>query len=373
MKMLTPLLLTLLCAAPAWAASDLVMTGDFTITEQTSQPLSEDLAALIGSTFSFTLEASELTTETTDFNGYPGRRVAAAQLSVVLSGDSLAVLDGLVGATWQGCNSDPFLRFTTFPDSPHLPPSYSVCVETPDTGFRLSLDGYTDATPGTSRYPALGDFAVASGRLSSLAVDGVRFFGSATSATVVDLPTLSTGFVEPPGEVCAMGGLGEASGLDIDRSGTLERAEFTTEALQCLRNGHDVLVTQSAATSECATGAGTLIRFGRDLDGDDVLDEDEVEASTLVCDGEDGADGTNGVDGTNGADGVNGVDGEDGLNGESGSGCSVTENADGSATISCADGTSAKVAGGSGCTAAPVPALGLALVALFGWRRRRAA
>jgi len=51
-------------------------------------------------------------------------------------------------------------------------------------------------------------------------------------------------------------------------------------------------------------------------------------------DGQNGADGTNGVDGTDGQDGVDGTNGVDGQNGTS---CTVVENENGSATVTCGE------------------------------------
>ena len=60
--------------------------------------------------------------------------------------------------------------------------------------------------------------------------------------------------------------------------------------------------------------------------------------------------------GTNGADGRDGTDGEDGADGKNGSSCSVSNNSDGSATISCTDGTRATIGNGQNGTTAPVHA-----------------
>lgn len=65
--------------------------------------------------------------------------------------------------------------------------------------------------------------------------------------------------------------------------------------------------------------------------------------------GADGVDGVNGVDGQNGADGQDGADGADGADGEDGAdgddgndgeGCTVVDNGDNTATLTCPDGTS---------------------------------
>ena len=59
-----------------------------------------------------------------------------------------------------------------------------------------------------------------------------------------------------------------------------------------------------------------------------------------------------GSTGANGADGENGTNGTNGTNGADGSSCSVIENANGSKTILCEDGTTATVNDGASCTVA---------------------
>jgi len=53
--------------------------------------------------------------------------------------------------------------------------------------------------------------------------------------------------------------------------------------------------------------------------------------------GEPGEDGQNGTDGTNGINGTDGQDGVDGTNGVDGQSCTVVENEDGSATVTCGE------------------------------------
>ena len=53
--------------------------------------------------------------------------------------------------------------------------------------------------------------------------------------------------------------------------------------------------------------------------------------------GEPGQDGVDGIDGTNGENGQDGNDGADGLDGQNGISCTVVENEDGSATVTCGE------------------------------------
>jgi uncharacterized protein (TIGR02145 family) len=65
-----------------------------------------------------------------------------------------------------------------------------------------------------------------------------------------------------------------------------------------------------------------------------------------------GSTGANGADDENGTNGTNGTNGADGEDGADGSSCSVIENANGSKTILCEDGTTATVNDGASCTVA---------------------
>jgi hypothetical protein len=94
--------------------------------------------------------------------------------------------------------------------------------------------------------------------------------------------------------------------------------------------------------------------------------------SVTVADGADGADGASGADGADGATGPTGAAGADGADGADGEPCTVAENDDGSATITCPDGTTATVGGGGCASARGGSAIsGLALLLLVRRRVRR--
>lgn len=161
------------------------------------------------------------------------------------------------------------------------------------------------------------------------------------------------------------------------------------------QNPSSRIATSTVAPGEMGCEAGGVkIDMGFDQNENHVLDDHEVSDSYIVCHGVDGSDGQSGSDGQ---DGFTGFNGEDGLNslikvydesagsnceyggkrivtgldlnadellssneiedtqylcnleplpalaGLDGSSCSVLDNQDGSATISCEDGTSATV------------------------------
>lgn len=75
--------------------------------------------------------------------------------------------------------------------------------------------------------------------------------------------------------------------------------------------------TIPAGDSRCPNG-GITIDSGIDENGNGELDEDEVDNTQVVCNGQDGADGQDGQagqDGQDGQDGAPGADGEDGRDG----------------------------------------------------------
>jgi len=145
------------------------------------------------------------------------------------------------------------------------------------------------------------------------------------------------------------------------------------------------------AGEHCANG-GQWITIGVDEDDDGVLDASEVDQTSYVCDGAPGADGADGADGEDGAAGpagpagspgqagADGADGEagpagsPGQDGQDGASCTVTDHGDGTATVSCPDGTSFELqpadGGCAGGGAEASLALACAALALVALRRR---
>ncbi|MCX2718906.1 DUF7151 family protein [Lentiprolixibacter aurantiacus] len=72
-------------------------------------------------------------------------------------------------------------------------------------------------------------------------------------------------------------------------------------------NGYNTVVTVVVIDpGQVCTNGGTEIFFGLDTNENGQLDENEIQGSTIVCNGEDGQDGTDGQNGQNGSDGQNG-------------------------------------------------------------------
>ncbi len=102
--------------------------------------------------------------------------------------------------------------------------------------------------------------------------------------------SLTSVSTEPAGENCDNGGIKIDSGLDVNADGTLDATEITATAYIC--NGADgnnglIKTTNEAAGINCENG-GIKIDSGIDTNGNGTLDNDEITATTYVCNGSDG-------------------------------------------------------------------------------------
>ncbi len=99
--------------------------------------------------------------------------------------------------------------------------------------------------------------------------------------------TLSTISSEPAGANCENGGVRVDVGADSNGNGTLDASEITSSSFIC--NGADgvnslVTVTSIGAGNRCENG-GTRIESGLDTNGNGNLDDSEVTATAFVCNG----------------------------------------------------------------------------------------
>ncbi len=107
---------------------------------------------------------------------------------------------------------------------------------------------------------------------------------------------------EPEGGECPNAGQRVESGLDEDADDVLDDDEV--ESVRFLCNGIGggvggqalVVVAEEPPGANCALG-GARVRSGVDQDDDAVLDDEEVAATSYVCDGAAGAAGSPGADG----------------------------------------------------------------------------
>ncbi len=218
--------------------------------------------------------------------------VGGQQITSGLDSDRNGVLEGVeIDDVVYVC--DPIPSLVTV--SPEIE---GVSTECPDGGSRIEAGLDTDASgtlePGeiaTTTFVCNGD----DGR-SSLVV---------TNA-------------EPVGENCAEGGSRVDAGLDANEDGVLDVEEVTSTQYTC--NGADGLDGADGASDlvrvssvppgpTCEAG-GLRVETGPDVDGDDVLDPNEVTGQSIVCDGVDGTSGLDSlVDVTPVAPGLDCVDG----------------------------------------------------------------
>ncbi len=91
--------------------------------------------------------------------------------------------------------------------------------------------------------------------------------------------------VEPAGSNCANGGTAVHTGIDTNDDSALQNSEITTTAYVC--NGAAgatslIRLDPEPAGTNCAAG-GTAVHAGVDIDGNDVLDDNEISSTAYVC------------------------------------------------------------------------------------------
>jgi len=114
---------------------------------------------------------------------------------------------------------------------------------------------------------------------------------------------------------CERGGILITMWADSDGNGQWDQSETQSTQRICHgmngKNGQDgtdgedalnlVFRTQAAQTSSCPSGVGgNEVLLGRDRNGNDVLDDSEIEHSYATCNGADGEKGDDGTDGESG-------------------------------------------------------------------------
>lgn len=157
-----------------------------------------------------------------------------------------------------------------------------------------------NGTPGTNGANGTNGTNGADGADGTNGADGVK----ALVATSTDVPTSD----------CAAGGLRVTTGLDVDGDGVLDADEVTRTDTVCNgvagAPGAPTLVVLAPATADdgCANG-GTKITSGVDDNRDGSLATDEIDQRGVVCNGRDGAPGAPGTPGAPGPQGPPGNNG----------------------------------------------------------------
>jgi hypothetical protein len=86
---------------------------------------------------------------------------------------------------------------------------------------------------------------------------------------------------------CANGGYKIQTGLDADGSGTLDASEVQNTQFVCNgANGNNSLFSiKTEAPGINCTNGGFKVGYGKDANGNGILDEDEIENSVFICNG----------------------------------------------------------------------------------------
>jgi len=90
--------------------------------------------------------------------------------------------------------------------------------------------------------------------------------------------------LESTGANCADGGVRIESGLDLNGDGILEANEVTETSYMCNGIASLVNVVPEPAGSNCSAG-GQAIQTGVDTNGDGILEPSEVQHTVYVCNG----------------------------------------------------------------------------------------
>lgn len=95
---------------------------------------------------------------------------------------------------------------------------------------------------------------------------------------------------ENAGANCPNGGEKISAGIDKNSNGILDASEIVSTKFVC--NGSNgvasLLTSQNEAPGANCKSGGIKIQFGQDLNGDNTLNENEIEQTRYVCNGSDG-------------------------------------------------------------------------------------
>jgi len=111
--------------------------------------------------------------------------------------------------------------------------------------------------------------------------------------------SLTSVTTEAAGNNCTNGGTKIASGVDENGNGKLDENEISTTALVCNgSNGSGSLtkITTETAGTNCTNG-GLKLEYGTDKNGNGMLENDEISATSYVCNGSDSSNGSSNTSG----------------------------------------------------------------------------
>ncbi len=115
-------------------------------------------------------------------------------------------------------------------------------------------------------------------------------------------PTISLINTQPftTNDVCPTGGIEINAGVDSDLDGALGADEVTTTNYLC-HGESDIGTTMALVSSssfnenEVCPQGGLAIASGQDINGNGILEDNEISKTDFLCHGEDGADGSQGL------------------------------------------------------------------------------
>lgn len=195
--------------------------------------------------------------------------------------DDGVLSDAEVASTVFSCEGDPGVNGTNGRDGTDGFTALIQMYEEPPTADGECLFGGTRIEAGldTDR----------DGELSDSEVSAVQFV---CSVPVNEFMTLVHNSRELPGEQCEQGGVRTEIGIDDDNDRLLDPDEVDDVTFLCnevilLPGQTALLVTSNASEAQCPFG-GYLLTSGLDSDYDGILGEGEIANVLLVCDGKDG-------------------------------------------------------------------------------------
>lgn len=154
----------------------------------------------------------------------------------------------------------------------------------------------------------LGSDSNGNGLLDSSEISHNEFLCNAL-ITVNQPASLISTLAEPAGENCTNGGTKVIAGLDNNSNQKLDNNEVQTTTYVCTggngTNGTDgsdgsngltslIATTTEIAGENCAAG-GTKIETGLDINGNNILEVNEITATSYICSGGNGSDGQDGT------------------------------------------------------------------------------
>lgn len=226
---------------------------------------------------------------TTTENAGPNCSIGGIRIDIGLDNNNNNILEAgeFIGSPLYVCDGIDGTDGVDGSDGRNLIVVTDTDVSCPNGGIEFTF-GYDDDGNGTID-EVLETSLICNGSNGNDGSDGLNGLNSIVRSTT-----------ENPGSNCVSGGRLIEVGIDDNRNNTLEAGEVDTFFYICNgdngSNGNNSLITVtsfSGSQGGCTNG-GLLIRTGIDDNGNGVLNASEIDATSYVCNGDDGTDGTDG-------------------------------------------------------------------------------